>query len=479
MGQAAGQALRGDPAADCDPGAVGALAPSLLGWFERHGRRDLPWQRPATPYRVWISEIMLQQTQVVVVIPYFERFVARFPAVGDLAAASLDEVLQLWSGLGYYARARHLHAAARLVVSRHGGQLPSELELVQALPGIGRSTAGAILSLALGQRHPILDGNAKRVLARYFEVPGWPGQRAVADRLWALADACMPTAQVAAYNQAIMDLGATLCTRGAPACTRCPLVACCRAHAAGRTAELPEPKPRRARPTRCTQLLLVCAPTGEVLLEQRPPTGLWGGLWGLPEYPCGREPAAWCAEQLGVEPCRVEILPRRYHDFTHFRLDISPVRLELGALPTRLADSGGRCWYDPANPPALGLAAPVARILAEQAGCAPALASDIKNLRHQEPRSHAMTRMVRCIKLGREAEGLARPPYPGELGQRIYEQVSKQAWADWLRHQTMLINENRLTPMDPKARRFLEERMQAYFFGAGSDAPSAYVPPKA
>lgn len=347
--------------------APAALAEPLLAWFDLHGRRDLPWQQAATPYRVWVSEIMLQQTQVAVVSPYFERFMARFPTVKALAAASLDEVLHLWSGLGYYARARHLHAAARRVVDVYQGALPTEFAELNALPGIGRSTAGAILSLALGQRHPILDGNVKRVLARCFAVPGWPGHRATAERLWSLADAATPETRVAAYNQAIMDLGATLCARTAPACGRCPLSGLCRACAEGAPTAYPQPKTRPSRPLRATRMLLVHNPGAEILLERRPPAGLWGGLWCLPECSLAEDPASWCLARFGLGARSIEALPRRCHDFTHFRLEIHPLRLALDGDPTTVEACSERVWYDPRSPVALGLPAPVGRILAESA----------------------------------------------------------------------------------------------------------------
>ncbi|AGA90793.1 A/G-specific adenine glycosylase [Thioflavicoccus mobilis 8321] len=349
------------------PEPAASLAPALLAWFDREGRKDLPWQRPATPYRVWVSEIMLQQTQVAVVIPFFERFMARFPSVADLAAAHLDEVLHLWSGLGYYARARHLHAAARHLVTEHGGELPSEPAALQALPGIGRSTAGAILSLALGQRQAILDGNVKRVLARYYAVPGWPGQAAVAQRLWGLAEACLPARRVGDYNQALMDLGATLCTRRAPACTRCPLARDCLAFAVGSQAAYPAPKPRRERPVRRTRLLAIHGPAGEVLLQRRPPVGVWGGLWSLPECRVDEDPGAWCREHLGRVPLQVEGLALRHHDFSHFRLVIEPLRLAIATLPAAIAEGDGCLWHDLHRPVGVGLAAPIARILAELA----------------------------------------------------------------------------------------------------------------
>jgi len=343
------------------------LAPSLLAWFDRHGRKDLPWQRESNPYRVWVSEIMLQQTRVAVVIPYFERFVGRFPAVTDLAAADLDEVLRLWSGLGYYARARNLHKAARLLVAEHNGQFPTDIQHVQDLPGIGRSTAGAILSLALGQRHPILDGNVKRVLARYFSVPGWPGQNRVLNRLWALAEACTPTDSIGAYNQSLMDLGATLCTRQKPDCTRCPLAQGCRALARGEPTTYPEPKPRKSLPIRDTVMLLVRNPAGEIFLERRPLVGIWGGLWSLPERDPGQNVAEWCRQRLGVVPHRVEKLPVRRHTFSHFHLDILPVRVELRSEPAAICDSTPATWCDPRRADTLGMAAPIAGILREVA----------------------------------------------------------------------------------------------------------------
>jgi A/G-specific adenine glycosylase len=341
------------------------LAASLLPWLARHGRKDLPWQRESSPYRVWVSEIMLQQTRVAVAIPYFERFTLRFPAVTDLAEADLDEVLHLWSGLGYYARARNLHKAARLVIGEHKGQFPTAFQQVKNLPGIGRSTAGAILSLALGQRHPILDGNVKRVLARCFAIPGWPGRNHVLSRLWELAEDCTPMDRVGAYNQALMDLGATLCTRWEPDCARCPLAHGCAALAQGKPTAFPEPKPRKTLPTRDSLMLLVRNPAGEVLIQRRPPVGIWGGLWSLPECDLGQDVTDWCRQRLGVLPLRVEKLPIRRHSFSHFHLNIVPLRVELGTEPTLLADSNRAIWCDPGRPGTLGVATPIAEILRE------------------------------------------------------------------------------------------------------------------
>jgi A/G-specific adenine glycosylase len=311
---------------------------------------------------------MLQQTQVSVVIPYFERFVARFTTLPNLAAAGLDEVLALWSGLGYYARARNLHRAAVLAVERHGGALPDSLASLQALPGIGRSTAGAILSLALGQRQPILDGNVKRVLARRFGIEGWPGRSQVLAALWRLAELETPVARVGHYNQAMMDLGATLCTRAAPACPHCPLAGDCVARNVGRQAELPSPRPAKSLPERRTLLLLARPAAGEVLLQRRPPAGIWGELWSLPELDPGADPADWCRSRLGASPRSVEMLPPRRHTFTHFRLAMEIA--EIWIEPTDLAvdEVDDHQWIQLARIAALGLPAPIRRLIDEAMG---------------------------------------------------------------------------------------------------------------
>ena len=339
-----------------------AFADRLLDWFDRHGRHDLPWQVDVTPYRVWVSEIMLQQTQVQTVIPYFERFTTRFPDVGELAAAPVDEVLHLWSGLGYYARARNLHRAAIQIRDQHGGELPAELETLVALPGIGRSTAGAILSLARGQRHPILDGNVKRVLCRHRGVAGWPGRSAVLKTLWSLAEALTPPARVDAYTQAIMDLGATLCRRSRPACEDCPVAADCVARREGRQAELPARRPARARRLRHATMLLIRDEAGRVLLQRRPADGLWGGLWGLPEPDDAQDVARWCETRLGVRPDHTRALAPVRHGFTHFELEIRPLRLEVDGARCVMAGEGW-LWYNPRSPARVGLAAVVARLL--------------------------------------------------------------------------------------------------------------------
>lgn len=359
-------------------GPADGFAEAVLHWSDRHGRKDLPWQREPTPYRVWVSEIMLQQTQVRVVMPYFERFVARFPTVSALAEAPEDSLMALWSGLGYYARARNLQRAARQIRDRHGGVFPSTIESLLTLPGIGRSTAGAILSLALGQRHPILDGNVRRVLARAFGVEGWTGRKAVLDELWALAERLTPDTRAGAYNQGMMDLGSQLCTRHAPVCDRCPVSEHCIARLENRQAELPRPRPRRSLPERATLMLLLVGASGEILLERRPHGGIWGGLWSLPEIVPDADPLDWCLGQLGIRPRRVEMHAGRRHTFTHFNLNIRVARIELGASPARVDDdASSRRWLCRRDLKSLGVPAPVKSILDSLSGGRPGQQGDL------------------------------------------------------------------------------------------------------
>ena len=339
------------------------FAPRVLAWFDAHGRHDLPWQRDITPYRVWVSEIMLQQTQVATVIEYFERFTASFPDVVALAAAERDAVLAHWSGLGYYARARNLHKAAEAIVAQHDGRFPLEFEALLALPGVGRSTAAAILAIADGQRHAILDGNVKRVLARHAAVPGWPGKAAVADALWSLAEACTPAARVGDYTQAIMDLGATLCTRTQPDCAACPVRSDCRALADDAVGEYPGRKPRREKPLKQTTMVLASMGNA-VLLERRPEAGIWGGLWSLPEAADGAV-EDWVAERLAMPIAASEDWAPLRHSFSHYDLDIRPVLVRLPPGAGRVADGGGETWFDLDAPPPGGIAAPVARLIDE------------------------------------------------------------------------------------------------------------------
>jgi A/G-specific adenine glycosylase len=341
-----------------------SFAGRVLTWFDQHGRKDLPWQYDTSPYRVWVSEIMLQQTQVRTVIPYFARFMQRFPDVQTLAAAPTDEVLHLWTGLGYYARARNLHRAAQQVCSEHAGSFPDNLEGLQSLPGIGRSTAGAILAIAFAQRASILDGNVKRVLARYHAVAGWPGQTAVHRQLWDFAEQHTPQRRVADYTQAMMDLGATLCTRSRPRCADCPLQDSCSAHAQGREGEFPGKKPRKVLPVRSTVFLILRDRQGHVLLQQRPASGIWGGLWCFPELDSVEAAAPWCRDRLGREPAATLPGPPFRHTFSHYHLDIQPLQVQLAIQPEAVMEASDQLWYNVQKPLEIGLAAPVARLLA-------------------------------------------------------------------------------------------------------------------
>lgn len=308
---------------------------------------------------------MLQQTRVAAVIPYFERFLAHLPDISTLADAPEDEVLHLWSGLGYYARARNLHRAARQIRDLHGGVFPTEFDQVLALPGIGRSTAGAVLSLALGQSHPILDGNVKRVLTRCFAVAGWPGESAVQHRLWALADELTPSKRTSEYNQAMMDLGAEICLPTNPHCQSCPVESLCQARQEGDPARYPTPRAARTLPVRTTRLLVIRNREGAILLEKRPPAGIWGGLWSLPECAPPCTPPAWCREKLGAEGRKITGHAPFRHTFSHFHLDIEPVEMTLKSGAGRVMEGAEQVWYNPRKPDARGIPAPVARIIRE------------------------------------------------------------------------------------------------------------------
>jgi A/G-specific adenine glycosylase len=340
---------------------VKPFAAALLAWFDDHGRHDLPWQHPRDAYRVWLSEIMLQQTQVATVVGYFERFVAALPSLPALAAATEDQVLALWSGLGYYRRARFLHRAAQLCVERHGGELPRDFDALAALPGIGRSTAGAILAQAHGLRFPILDGNVKRVLARYHGIHGHPGESAVEKQLWRHADAHTPTARVADYTQAIMDLGATVCTRARPRCEACPLAGGCVARRDGLVAQLPSAKPAKTTPTRDTVMLILRDASGRVLLERRGPQGVWSGLWSLPE--AGDHDAAWRRARQHAHIDDARSLAPFTHVFSHYKLRIEPLLFDGATAPHGIGDNHGLRWCDTGELAALGLPAPVRKLL--------------------------------------------------------------------------------------------------------------------
>jgi A/G-specific adenine glycosylase len=332
----------------------------LINWQKRHGRHDLPWQNTRDPYAIWVSEIMLQQTQVSTVIPYYQRFMARFPDIASLASAHEDEVLAHWSGLGYYSRARNLHRAAQIVAAQHGAAFPRVLEAIVELPGIGRSTAAAIAAFAFGQRHAILDGNVKRVLARHAAIEGYPGEKGVEQKMWQLAEQRLPTRNIEAYTQGIMDLGATICTRK-PQCVACPVVEGCEAHAQGRVDELPSPRPRKALPERATAMLILLYGR-DVLLEKRPPTGIWGGLWSLPEANVNEDAMAVAQVRYGVYPEREACLPDLAHTFTHFRLNIQP-RVLSGFKQRQSACEPGLMWMSIEDALGAALPAPVRRLL--------------------------------------------------------------------------------------------------------------------
>ncbi|MEM7358851.1 MAG: A/G-specific adenine glycosylase [Pseudomonadota bacterium] len=335
------------------------ITQDILNWQREHGRTDLPWQGTRDAYRIWISEIMLQQTQVSTVIPYYQRFMEAFPTVGDLAEAPIDEVLHLWTGLGYYARARNLHKTAVIVHKEYDGEFPTDIEEVIALPGIGRSTAGAILSFSQQQRHPILDGNVKRVLARFYTVEGWYGKKAVEKQLWELADANTPSEEVDHYTQAIMDFGATLCTRSKPDCEACPLQNLCQAYKTDRVDELPHGKPKTSKPTRQTYVLLVENEQGEFLLTQKPPTGIWGGLWCPPQSDELKAELTIDGLNLGTG----ETLPTFKHTFSHFHLDITPVRAQIIKQAQKVTEASNQVWYKPHSQQQIGLAAPIKKLL--------------------------------------------------------------------------------------------------------------------
>lgn len=336
----------------------------VLKWFDQKGRKDLPWQQNISPYRVWVSEIMLQQTQVNTVIPYFNRFMQKFPQVHDLAKAKLDEVLHLWTGLGYYARARNLYKTANIIVDQFKGEFPKEVEQLSQLPGIGRSTAGAIISISQDTYAPILDGNVKRVLSRVFAISGWPGDLSVAKKLWTIAEDYTPHRRCRDYSQVMMDLGALLCTRTKPSCHKCPVQEFCQAFAMNKPELFPGKKPRKTLPIRVKQFLIIVH-KNKVLLENRPQNGIWGGLWSLPECDSDTSPTKHCEQLFSCKIKSTKTLPVTRHTFSHFHLDINPVILNVQHWPTQVKENDPYCWIDTNSPIELGLAAPVKQLLQE------------------------------------------------------------------------------------------------------------------
>ena len=335
----------------------------IIQWHLKHGRHDLPWQGTTDPYKIWVSEIMLQQTQVTTVIPYYERFMQRFPSIQALANAGIDDVLHLWTGLGYYARGRNLHKAAQQVVNNFQGKFPQTLDEMMSLSGIGRSTAGAILSFAFSLRHPILDGNVKRVLSRVFGVEGWYGQSAVAKEFWQLATEHTPEQDVATYTQAIMDFGATLCTRSKPKCIECPLQESCVAFQENRTTELPSKKPKKKIPIKSCLMVVVRNKSQHILLEQRPPSGIWGGLWSLPELGTKESVTDSIHQEYGLSIDILENGTALRHTFSHYHLDIQPIFAQLNNTPNSIIADKSTIWVDLRKPIEVGLPAPVKKLL--------------------------------------------------------------------------------------------------------------------
>jgi A/G-specific adenine glycosylase len=343
-----------------------SFASRLIGWQQQHGRRDLPWQRTRDPYRIWLSEIMLQQTQVATVIPYYQRFVAAFPDVASLGAAPLERVLERWSGLGYYRRAHLLHRAARAIVAEHGGIFPRDAAGLARLPGIGRSTAAAIAAFAFGARGAILDGNVKRVLARHAGIAGFPGDAKVEHALWQKAEARLPDSGIETYTQALMDLGATVCLRREPRCAACPVAGDCVARRERRIAELPSPRPKKTLPQRAITVLLL-ERQGEVLLEKRPATGVWAGLWSLPELSMGADAVAHCRTRFAARVAPQPGLTAIEHGFTHFHLTLHPQPCAVHEWPRR-AEEPGLLWLPLADVSGAALPAPIKKLLRQRMG---------------------------------------------------------------------------------------------------------------
>ncbi len=337
------------------------FAQRIVQWYQHNGRKTLPWQQHKTAYSVWVSEVMLQQTQVATVIPYYHRFMSAFPTIVDLANAAQDEVLHYWTGLGYYARARNLHKAAQHVRDQHQGIFPQSFDEVLALPGIGRSTAGAVLSSVFQQPHAILDGNVKRVLARHQCVEGWPGKTAVTNALWDIAEHLTPQIDITEYNQAMMDIGATVCTRSKPKCDLCPVQPDCLAYVQGRQLDYPGKKPKKTLPTKHTTMLMPVF-THQVFMQQRPPSGLWGGLWSFTEVAGQDDVDPWCASH-GIVDYELSPLAEFKHTFSHFHLMIQPVIIDIHSSQVKQVSEQQGQWYDLLTPPSWGLSAPTQALL--------------------------------------------------------------------------------------------------------------------
>jgi A/G-specific adenine glycosylase len=334
----------------------------LLAWYDQNGRKDLPWQHERTPYRVWLSEVMLQQTQVVTVIPYFQRFIETFPDICSLAQAPVDDVMKLWAGLGYYARARNLHRCAQIICEQYQGQFPDDIESIQALPGIGRSTAGAILAQAFGRRGVILDGNVKRVLGRYRAIAGWPGHTSVSQQLWAIAEEYTPHDRTSDYTQAIMDLGTLVCTRRSPRCNECPVQQTCIAFADGNIDAYPGRKSKKNKPLRQIKVAVCHRSRESVLLLKRPPAGIWGGLWSLPQCDHSMPIESFVHTALQYKTGEMLLCPELSHEFTHFRLQIQPAYIEITENSHHVANSGLR-WFTKDDIQDIGMPSPIEKLV--------------------------------------------------------------------------------------------------------------------
>lgn len=333
----------------------------ILAWFDLNGRKDLPWQHDVTPYRVWLSEIMLQQTQVTTVIPYFNQFIQHYPNIDSLAKASVDSVLTLWSGLGYYARARNMHKTA-IIITSNNGEFPNDLALMMELPGIGRSTAGAILSIAFNNSHPILDGNVRRVLARFHAISGWTGTTKVSNELWNISTQYTPVNRCAAYTQAIMDLGATVCTRSKPRCNECPVYSGCIARIEDKINDLPTPKPAKKLPVKQIFFLMLRDKEGLFFLEKRPEMGIWGGLWSFPEFKTYVEIESWCLEK-NMPMQSINQLDEQRHTFSHYHLDYTAIIVKTENFNNNVLEANQSVWYKAGKNNSLGLPTPIQRLL--------------------------------------------------------------------------------------------------------------------
>ena len=334
---------------------------NILQWFDLNGRKNFPWQQHNSAYATWLSEIMLQQTQVVTVIPYFNKFIKQFPSVDKLAKADVDQVLSYWSGLGYYARARNLHKTAQ-IISQQGGEFPNDLEALVALPGIGRSTAGAILSIAFANSHPILDGNVRRVLARFYAISGWVGQAKVSDKLWAISARYTPKQRCADYTQAMMDLGATICTRTKPQCDKCPVNSHCLAMLNDEIKLFPTPKPKKNLPTKQLVFLVLRDELGRFLLEKRVSSGIWGGLWSFLEFDSVTEAESWCQERHFFINTSQKLNKQR-HTFSHYHLDYTPILINTQNHNNNVMEANQAVWYKSEQINSLGLPAPTKKLL--------------------------------------------------------------------------------------------------------------------